>query len=173
MATSIIQSLLSEHLIQDLIQLIMAYYNDVQWDPYEMWPGAYEITNFIEKHTTPDEVQKKIISVNRELLTTKYHLHCGGRCGWTALEVALPCGNVPLTQWILKQPITTWEGIHVPNWFDHQFDPKEIYEDFPLIYQISSRNLVHLASSGDIRQKSQKEIQSLLRLLEDAQRTKI
>ena len=90
-----------------------------------------------------------------------------------SLEVALSCGNVPLTQWILKQPITTWEGIHVPNWFDHQFDPKEIYEDFPLIYQISSRNLVDLASSGDIRQKSQKEIQSLLCLLEDAQRTKI
>jgi hypothetical protein len=160
---------LSEHVIPEVAKLIHEYFK-MRWRPYDMSPGAQAITNFITPSTTPEALQNKIVENNATSMEP-YHLHYGGRCGWTALEAAVAYGNVSLTRWILQQPVTTWEGFCARDGF-WQTSPEQTQESVPSIREIWSRDLLKLTSDtknprarGPPISKSSDQVYALLELL--------
>ena len=95
------------------------------FEPFDMMPGAYQVTNWDFDNLSPQEFERKI----REI--PKYKLHYGGRCGWTALIRAFGANNLPLISWMVSQP----------------FDPLSVAQD--LIHRCTCcecpRNLVEAA----------------------------
>jgi len=83
---------MSKKYINSLINIDDSNNRDLyyKFKAYDLQPGAYKITNFINSSTSPEEFDIEVAN------TPEYKLHFGGRCGWTALECSINKGNEEL-----------------------------------------------------------------------------
>src|SRR3989304_1586347 len=74
-----------------------------------MMPGAYFVTNAITERTTPDEFDQILASPE----AARYRLNHGGRCNWTAMDVAFNKVNIRLVQHLID--LGRQQGLDILN----------------------------------------------------------